>query len=348
MAFLFSMLALAHDVERLAHSELRRNLEEEGATIKKHCLYRVLLDEKPATFARSEFFGVTIDKTWRGGKEKLALLKGQRNLKEVNFHELSDEWLPILADLPQLEGVYLSGKAITDKGLMHIKKLEHLVAISLANTSITNKSLGYVSRMRNLRFLNLCLTDVTDEGLRYLLGLENLEVLLLDGTKTTRSGASVLKDMKKLRRLRLSNEHVEKKVGQSDAILDLPSELEKLDADGVAVKDDDMARIAKLGKLKWLSLGFTRITDRGLTHLVASTRLEYLRLDGTAITNSGVKHLRRVERLEHLDISFTAVSDASIPDFLAFKTLKTLVITGTEITVSGKKTLEQAKIRVVD
>jgi hypothetical protein len=191
--------------ERSPLLEVQRKLRENGATVKEKCLYRVLLHDKDASFSKKGEFGVTIETSWKGGKEKLALLKGQPLLKEVNFGDSPDAWLDILDDLPQLEGIFFSGKGASDKGLERLKKHKNLVALSLSLTSITDETLKNIAHLKKLRFLSLCLTAVTDDGLKHLAGLENLEVLNLDGTKTTDAGLMHLKGLKKLWRVRVTN-----------------------------------------------------------------------------------------------------------------------------------------------
>jgi hypothetical protein len=206
-AFEFSLLLIVvvAQSDALSVLEVQKALKDNGATVKEYSLYRTLLHDKNTGFTAKGDFGVTIEKSWTGGKEKLAILKGQPSLKEVNFDDAPDEFLDILDDLTQLEGIYFSGKQTTDKGLDRLKKHKNLIALSLCNTSITDKTLSNIAHMKKLRCLSLCLTDVTDGGLKHLAGLENLEVLNLDGTNTTDAGLLHLRGLKKLRRLRAAS-----------------------------------------------------------------------------------------------------------------------------------------------
>src|SRR5258708_7468282 len=98
------ILPIIAQTERSTPAAVRMALKESGATVKENALYKVLLGDKNVAFSANGDFGVTIEESWKGGKEKLTLLKGQSGLKELNFADAPDEWLEILDDLPQLEG----------------------------------------------------------------------------------------------------------------------------------------------------------------------------------------------------------------------------------------------------
>jgi hypothetical protein len=207
----FLLLTVTAQAQVPSMAEVQKSLKENGATVKEVCLYRILLHDKSSAFTTKGDFGVTIESSWKGGKEKLALLKGQPKLKEVNFGDAPDEWLDILDDLQQLEGIYFSdAKRTTDKALERLKQYENLIALSFAETSITDQTLSNIAHLKKLRYLNICLTNVTDDGFKYLAGLENLEVLNVEGTKITDTGLMHLKGLKKLRKLRTANGILEK------------------------------------------------------------------------------------------------------------------------------------------
>jgi hypothetical protein len=202
---------LAGSVHQPSANDLRRTLEANGATVKDRCLYRVLLGDKEATFQHEKDFGVTIEDAWKGGIEKLNLLRKQPYLKEINFGNAPDEWLSILDDAHQIEGIYFFGRRTTDVGLQRLKNHKNLVAISLSGTSITDKTLANLAHLKKLRYLNLALTKVTDAGLKHLNGLENLESINVEATEVTDNGLRELKGLKKLRKIRFPYGEVQEK-----------------------------------------------------------------------------------------------------------------------------------------
>ena len=71
--------------------------------------------------------------------------------------------------------------------------------------------------------------------------------------------------------------------------------------------DDTGAQaLARLGRLTWLSLARTRVTDAGLVHLPRSLRTLYL--TRTPVTEAGVLALLQLPELRELDLRGTSVS----------------------------------------
>lgn len=52
--------------------------------------------------------------------------------------------------------------------------------------------------------------------------------------------------------------------------------------------------------MRWLSLRHTRITDKGLVHLIGFSRLEWLSLSSTQVTEAGLTQLKGLTNLRHL------------------------------------------------
>jgi len=66
--------------------------------------------------------------------------------------------------------------------------------------------------------------------------------------------------------------------------------------DDSTTSDDDLANVAadlaRFRDVQGLGLSYTKITDRGLTHLKHLSQLEYIDLSGTQVTDAGVTDLR--------------------------------------------------------
>lgn len=86
--------------------------------------------------------------------------------------------------------------------------------------------------------------------------------------------------------------------------------LRVLSLDDTAVTD--VARLAPLKNLQWLSLVRAPVTDDGLEGLGSLPELRFLRLRGTKISDRGLAAVARFERLATLDLSETSVGDAGI------------------------------------
>ena len=100
------------------------------------------------------------------------------------------------------------------------------------------------------------------------------------------------------------------------------SEINALPTDTVAVlvarlDDDKIAALRRLNALRVLYQdGSPRVTDVGLSHLVAFTTLEVLDLEwSTAITDQGLKELELLGNLRWLDLTgCTQLSERAVQD----------------------------------
>jgi hypothetical protein len=76
---------------------------------------------------------------------------------------------------------------------------------------------------------------------------------------------------------------------------------------GTGVDDTSVRALAGLGRLIWLSLARTRVTDAGLAHLPHSLRTLYLTRN--TVTDAAMTPLHQLPLLRELDLRGTSVSD---------------------------------------
>ncbi len=100
---------------------------------------------------------------------------------------ISDGALAPLADLTEMDTMYLSATQIGDEGLAHLRRMKKLRSLVLDGTIITDVGLKELGRMRSLRGLGIAHTGISDAGLRHLRSLP-LEGLSLIGTGVTDAG----------------------------------------------------------------------------------------------------------------------------------------------------------------
>jgi hypothetical protein len=117
---------------------------------------------------------------------------------------------------------HLSGKELTDEGLVHLMDIQHLIWLNLANTKVTDAGLAHLADIKSLTRLHLEKTQIGDSGLEHLAGLENLEYLNLYGTQVTDEGIEQLKSLPKLTKLYLWESKVTKE-GAAKLKHDLPN-----------------------------------------------------------------------------------------------------------------------------
>jgi Leucine Rich repeat len=112
-----------------------------------------------------------------------------------------------VADLPQPSrafGLVLDGKEGKDATLKGLADLKNLQALYLYDIELTNANLKQLAQLKNLRTLGLARTNVTDVCLKDLAALKNLRSLYLNWTQVTGAGLKELAGLKNLQTLGLS------------------------------------------------------------------------------------------------------------------------------------------------
>jgi len=99
-----------------------------------------------------------------------------------------DATLALVGQLGRLDGLRLTGTAVTDAGLVYLTGLIGLRDLQLGNTQITDAGLAHLKGLKELRGLLLFNTPITDAGLDHLKSLNSLVLLDLAGTKVTDDG----------------------------------------------------------------------------------------------------------------------------------------------------------------
>lgn len=98
---------------------------------------------------------------------------------------------------------HLSGKELTDEGLVHLKDVSGLVWLNLADTQVTDAGMEHLAGLKTLKRLHLEKTQIGDAGLAHLKDLSELEYLNLYGTQVTDAGLEHLKSLTNLKKLYL-------------------------------------------------------------------------------------------------------------------------------------------------
>jgi hypothetical protein len=118
------------------------------------------------------------------------------------------------------------------------------------------------------------------------------------------------------------------------------TKLRRLTLSEVPICDPGLAAISRLPLLTDLSLNGTRIGDEGLAILGQMPQLRLLNLEWTKVTDAGMAHLAGLRRLEWLQLSCTEISDAGLAHLRGLERLKYLMIAATRVTPEGKASIE--------
>ena len=113
------------------------------------------------------------------------------------------------------------------------------------------------------------------------------------------------------------------------------------------VKDEDfddsaMVDLNGLNHLRWLILGGTKITARGLQHVRGATNLDWLVIARTEVDDSALPIIAQMKRLSLLDLSETRITDAGVESLTALKNLRNLSLNDTAVTAEGVERLRRA------
>lgn len=150
---------------------------------------------------------------------------GHAQIVELIDSKAKDEDLALLSHLPCLEILDVTGGAITEAGLVHIRDLHGLQrlylnnlplknsaltnlsgltkldVLSLRNTKIDDAGVKHLKKLKQLTVLNLSKTGITNESLKQVRSFEELDTLVLADTAATGEGFQFLRKLKKLRTL---------------------------------------------------------------------------------------------------------------------------------------------------
>ncbi len=116
---------------------------------------------------------------------------------------LSDEAMPAIAEMSNLDMLVLNNSSVTDVGLTHLVDMRRLRILLLENTKITDDGLRTLCQMPNLIELNLKGCSITSAGLAHLSALPALKTLALGGPQIDSQALKVLSECKQLENLDL-------------------------------------------------------------------------------------------------------------------------------------------------
>ena len=273
--------------------------------------------------------------------EGLRSLSGLPRLRHLDLSgvPLTDGGLAVLRELPALESLVLAWTRVTDRGALHLAACERLRAVNLMGTATGDGAIRALAGKPHL--VDFRSGDgVTDSGLALLrefpafatwqggeptMGLTDFEAgptyLLLRGPFTD-AGLARLADLEGLFGLNLDNDQLAVTGAGLDPLRSLPH-FEWL---GFDARDDSMAHIAALPRLRFLMCQDTVAGDEGFTALGRSRTIEYIW--GRRCYNlrsRGFRALAGMPALRSLSVSCRNVDDAGLSALPQFPALEELM-----------------------
>ncbi|MFO7900267.1 MAG: SUMF1/EgtB/PvdO family nonheme iron enzyme [Planctomycetota bacterium] len=262
-------------------------------------------------------------------------------VEPAKFNDRHLEILAAEAKEKSIPGFRLAGTKVTDRGLLHVRDLGRLRRLNVSNCQITDAGLAGLRRLQNLR--HVCLygcTQVTDRGLAHLKGLTRLQTIVLGSyagrtVGITDAGLGHLSGLTRIEVLRILNATVTDRGLRHLAGMKRLVTLELSGCRGV--RGVGFRRLSELAHLRSLSLGWTPVSDFGLTHIAKLKALEALSLPRTAVTDTGIASLGKLPRLKSLDLRSTSVTDRVLKTLRDMPALRGVNLGGTKVSERGRK-----------
>ncbi len=199
---------------------------------------------------------------------------------------------------------------ITDAGLAQLANVPQLRDISLYhNTKITDAGLMPLKKLPSLRRLDVANSYVTDGGLVHLKDIKTLEGLMLPSNRITDRGLHYLSELPHLRELQL------RRPSWGKAALDKDR-----------YTDEGLRALSLCTEMQDLAIDRLSVTDKGVTHLAKLTRLRKLSLPG--ISDEGLRTIAQLHSLESLSISSGLLSISGLKSLNSLTNLRTLILDG--------------------
>lgn len=214
--------------------------------------------------------------------------------------------LPRLQHVAGLVELRLDGR-LGGRDLEALGQFTQLTSLKLPQEMTVNVvGVREIAQLKGLRSLDLYYVNIDDAGIAELAPLVHLEHLDLTHTRVTDEGLKVLAHMPRLKSLQLHRSppwHIKQQLSDEclESVCEL-AELERLSLSG-RITDEGLSRIAKLPKLKSLSLLNTNISSYGLRALEHS-HVEHLTIPSTMLGSrpdgEGAASLRSLKALRSI------------------------------------------------
>lgn len=109
-----------------------------------------------------------------------------------------------------------------------------------------------------------------------------------------------------------------------------------------AFGDDDLAQLGSIGpNIVQLHLGYSQITDAGLSRLKQLPNLERLHLQQTSITDAGLSHLKGQKKLKYINLYDTQVTDRCFETLITLPALRSLYLWGTKVSEAAARQFQE-------
>lgn len=242
----------------------------------------------------------------------------------------TDENLRLIAQLPELERVYVYKGKVTADGLAALAalpklrylqmyatdmpagalavlpKLPQLKSLSLGEYQVTDEVLDYAGQNKGLKTFDHTKSAITTEGFqRFLIAVDGLEQLTLFGDYVDDACLKRIGEMKEMKRFWTNSKKVTSTGWNHLAGL---HKMQDLNLSETTFDDENMGVLKQMTDLRTLILNKTRISDIGMPSLAGLSKMHDLGLEGTKITDTGMAAVKEMTELDNLFVGMTDVT----------------------------------------
>ena len=214
-----------------------------------------------------------------------------------------------LARLKNLEELFCEGSGVDDGVMTRVAECPKLKLLFLNDCKVTSRGMAALSRSRSLKSLDLGGWQLDDAGLANLAKSPCLEKIWAYWSENiTDAGVAAVKSMVALKDIDLSQS--DKLTSRAATALGQLKSLECVTLDGMHMDDQALVDLARLPRLKTLSLHLPlggpgvpngQFSQKGLAALAAAgTPLEALEIGGDHIDDAALVQLSKVKSLTSL------------------------------------------------
>ena len=276
---------------------------------------------------------------------QLAPVASLPNLEILSFQLPKREGILVfrtLSKIAKLKEVNFSNVALTNRHLEFVKNLKNLETLILSRSErLSDRGLTWLKGLEKLKTLTIPAFSGTNDGLANIRGLSNLKVLELYGTNITDAGMPAVGALHNLERLRLDRLNI-----GDDGVRSLRSfgeQFIEISVGETRITDKGLDAIADNKKIESIDLSHTKVTDAGLAKLQDLEELRSLRLDGTTITGKGFEALARTPRLYRVSLQDAKVDDAGASTLARVSRLRIINLNGNLITNAALSSFKELR-----
>ena len=270
------------------------------------------------------------------------------------------------------------GDKVTDAGIRELAKLPKLDTLKLLFLKIDGTGLDAFAGSKTLKTLTLYLDGLTDDGAKAIAKLPGLNDLSISRSKVTAAGLKAIVEARLPAEFNFDKQLLDDALlaslvakgffygptepGRGDRHPEKPEEvreiavgysavtdrgfavlldcthIDSLHVDNSAIGDATLLKMSGFKKLKYLSLGKSKVTATGLAAVVDSP-IEHVGLDGSELTEEIFRVLGKMPKLKELWISDAKFDPAWVKHLAPLAALKEFGARATKFDDTGAKHL---------